>query len=372
MMQPARFAGRAASGWKCDTVEEACRAAAAEVAENLQPFAKQVIEEHRAAGRTLVLATTSPEPFVRPIMEALDFDDVVCTRWKSHLGSFTGELDGEFLWGRAKADGVVAWAEANGVDLADSYAYSDSYFDTPLLDVGRPSGCRQPRSPARRHRRRQGLADSPPRQVRGRGQDRRTRASGLVTAIHSAGDRRPVRPYRDRRHREHPSRRPRAPGVQPSLLFRSDGDGPHLGQGRAGHPGPRQEGSLRRADHRSPGQGHGRHSCRAGLRIGRAARASSRRVARRRGRDDGSAGHHPPRTGILRSRAEGTLGGRSPGGDDRRSRDSDRPVGHRERVAPQRPAAQADPHRPPARDRHDRRGGSPSTATTPMSTPPRS
>ncbi len=139
MMQPARFAGRAAAGWKCDTVEAACRAAAKEVAEHLQPFAKQVIDEHRVAGRTLVLATTSPEPFVRPIMEALDFDDVVCTRWKSHLGSFTGELDGGFLWGRAKADGVVAWAEAAGVNLADSYAYSDSYFDTPLLDaVGHP------------------------------------------------------------------------------------------------------------------------------------------------------------------------------------------------------------------------------------------
>ena len=139
MMQPARFAGRAAAGWKFDDVEKACRAAAVEVAENLQPFAQFVIDEHRAAGRKLVLATTSPEPFVRPIMEALDFDDVVCTRWKSHLGEYTGELDGDFLWGRAKADGVVVWAENNNIKLAESYAYSDSYFDTPLLDaVGHP------------------------------------------------------------------------------------------------------------------------------------------------------------------------------------------------------------------------------------------
>lgn len=139
MMQPARFAGRAAAGWDCDTVDRACRAAAVEVAEQLQPFARFVIDEHRAAGRTLVLATTSPEPFVRPIMEALDFDDVVCTQWKSHQGKFTGELNGDFLWGRAKADGVMEWAKANGINLAESYAYSDSYFDTPLLDaVGHP------------------------------------------------------------------------------------------------------------------------------------------------------------------------------------------------------------------------------------------
>ena len=139
MMQPAKFAGRSADGWSVEAVATACRKAAAEVAENLQPFAQSVIDEHRAAGRTLLLATTSPEPFVRPIMEAIGFDDVVCTKWKSHQGKFTGELDGEFLWARAKADGVIAWAAANKINLADSYAYSDSYFDTPLLDaVGNP------------------------------------------------------------------------------------------------------------------------------------------------------------------------------------------------------------------------------------------
>jgi len=139
MMQPAKFAGRSAAGWDVSAVDEACQKAAKEVAANLQPFAKSVIDGHRAAGRTLVLATTSPEPFVRPIMEALGFDALVCTKWRSHQGKFTGELDGEFLWGRAKADGVVAWAEDNGVSLAKSYAYSDSYFDSPLLDaVGHP------------------------------------------------------------------------------------------------------------------------------------------------------------------------------------------------------------------------------------------
>lgn len=140
MMQPAKFAGRSAAGWNVDVVDDACAKAAIEVAEHLQPFARFVIDEHRAAGRTLVLATTSPEPFVRPIMEAISFDDVVCTKWRSHQGRFTGELDGEFLWGRAKADAVIEWADANGVDLSTSYAYSDSYFDTPLLDaVGHPT-----------------------------------------------------------------------------------------------------------------------------------------------------------------------------------------------------------------------------------------
>ncbi len=139
MMQPAKLASRASAGWDVATVEEACTAASAELVDMLQPFANQIFDEHRAAGVKLVLATTSPEPFVRPLADALGFDDVVCTRWESVDGAFTGEMDGPFVWGAAKADAVAAWAEANGVDLARSWAYSDSYFDAPMLDsVGHP------------------------------------------------------------------------------------------------------------------------------------------------------------------------------------------------------------------------------------------
>ena len=139
MMQPAKLASRAAAGWDVAAVETACKAAADELVGMLQPFATQVFDEHRAAGDKLVLATTSPEPFVRPLADALDFDDVICTRWIQVDGTFTGEMDGPFVWGRTKADAVAAWAESNGVSLARSHAYSDSYFDAPMLDlVGHP------------------------------------------------------------------------------------------------------------------------------------------------------------------------------------------------------------------------------------------
>ena len=139
MMQPARLASRAASGWSVDAVHTACVAAAAEVVQNLQPFARSVFAEHREAGRLLVLATTSPAPFVQPIADALGFDGVICTQWRSTDGVYTGDVDGEFLWGAAKSKAVTEWAQLNNVDLAKSYAYSDSYFDAPMLDsVGHP------------------------------------------------------------------------------------------------------------------------------------------------------------------------------------------------------------------------------------------
>jgi len=138
-MMPAKLSVRANNGWSVDAVETACRAASHELLDHIQPFASGIFDGHRAAGRTLVLATTSPEPFVRPLAEALGFDDVIASKWKSKDGQYTGELDGPFVWGVEKAQAVAEWAEANGVRLDRSYAYSDSYYDSPMLDsVGNP------------------------------------------------------------------------------------------------------------------------------------------------------------------------------------------------------------------------------------------
>jgi putative phosphoserine phosphatase / 1-acylglycerol-3-phosphate O-acyltransferase len=140
MMQPAKLGARTAKGWSIAKVADGATQAAAEIADTmLQPFAPAVIDEHREAGRLLVLATTSPEPWVAPLAERLGFDAVVATKWRAADGSYTGELDGPFVWGRAKADAISDWAAANNVALGRSYAYSDSYFDAPLLaSVGNP------------------------------------------------------------------------------------------------------------------------------------------------------------------------------------------------------------------------------------------
>ena len=139
MMQPARLASRAASGWDVDTVASAMEAAAEDLVEMVLPFASMAIDEHRAKGDLLVMATTSPYPFVEPFARRLGFDGVVATRWERDGNTFNGHMDGGFLWGRAKSDAVKAWADENGVSLRSSTAYSDSYFDSSLLiSVGHP------------------------------------------------------------------------------------------------------------------------------------------------------------------------------------------------------------------------------------------
>lgn len=124
--------------------QEAMRAAAIEAAPELvalvQPFAAALFAEHRAAGRPIVLATTTPFDLVEPFARLLGLDDVIATRYAvDDRGAFTGELDGPFVWSQGKLAAVRDWAAAHGVELAGSYAYSDSVFDTPLLAaVGHP------------------------------------------------------------------------------------------------------------------------------------------------------------------------------------------------------------------------------------------
>jgi putative phosphoserine phosphatase/1-acylglycerol-3-phosphate O-acyltransferase len=119
--------------------------AAERLDELVAPYARPLLEEHRAAGRAVVLATTTPEELIRPLADRLEVDDVVATRYAREEGPdgdwiFTGALDGEFVWSRGKLTAVRRWSEANGVDLAASFAYSDSIYDVPLLAaVGHPT-----------------------------------------------------------------------------------------------------------------------------------------------------------------------------------------------------------------------------------------
>ena len=124
--------------------QQAVQAAAATVAPNLvarvQPFAAALFAQHRAAGRAVVLATTTPYDLVKPFADLLGLDDVVATRYGVNAdGTYDGTLDGPFVWSAGKLSAVAAWAERHDVDLKDSYAYSDSVYDTPLLAaVGNP------------------------------------------------------------------------------------------------------------------------------------------------------------------------------------------------------------------------------------------
>jgi len=139
-MALARQAASLARGRSRAAVQAAAEEAAAVLVGMIQPFAAPLFAEHRAGGRRLVLATTTPYDLVKPLADALGFDDVVATRYGvDDGGSYTGTLDGNFVWAAGKLAAVRQWAHDHEVDLSDSWFYSDSVYDTPLLSaVGHP------------------------------------------------------------------------------------------------------------------------------------------------------------------------------------------------------------------------------------------
>lgn len=121
-------------------VRDAALAAAPDLVAMVQPYAQQVIDSHRAEGRSVVLATTTPRDLIEPFAKLMGFDAVIATTYDVDVdGNYTGELVGPYVWSRGKRDAVMAWSIENAVELSGSYAYSDSVFDEPLLSsVGFP------------------------------------------------------------------------------------------------------------------------------------------------------------------------------------------------------------------------------------------
>src|SRR5205085_2833133 len=96
--------------------------------------AVQLIEEHHAAGRDVVIVSSSGTDVVEPIGAMLGADRVVATRLEIVDGKYTGEI-GYYAYAQEKANAILDLAEARGYDLAACYAYSDSSTDIPMLEV---------------------------------------------------------------------------------------------------------------------------------------------------------------------------------------------------------------------------------------------
>ena len=106
-MALARGAALLSRGWTASAVREAAEVAADRLEHLVAPYARPLLDEHRQAGRLVVLATTTPDDLIRPFAERLKFDDVIATRY-ARAGAedggwtYTGGLEGEFVWARGK------------------------------------------------------------------------------------------------------------------------------------------------------------------------------------------------------------------------------------------------------------------------------
>jgi HAD superfamily hydrolase (TIGR01490 family) len=127
------------AGWEVQQVREIV---AETLVDLIQPavYAEAValIDEHHAAGRDVVIVSASGGELVEPIAAMLGADEVIATRMVVEDGRYTGAVS-FYAYGENKAAAVRDLAAARGYALDDSYAYSDSATDVPMLAaVGHP------------------------------------------------------------------------------------------------------------------------------------------------------------------------------------------------------------------------------------------
>jgi HAD superfamily hydrolase (TIGR01490 family) len=127
------------AGWEVQQVREIV---AETLVDLIRPavYAEAValIDEHHAAGRDVVLVSASGAELVEPIAAMLGADEVIATRMVVEDGRYTGAV-AFYAYGENKAAAIRDLAASRGYRLDDSYAYSDSATDVPMLAaVGHP------------------------------------------------------------------------------------------------------------------------------------------------------------------------------------------------------------------------------------------
>ncbi len=343
----ARQAVSLATGRSRAAVSKAAEAVADDLVAMVQPFAETAFAAHREAGRPIVLATTTPYDLVKPFADRLGLDDVVATRYGVNAdGTYDGTLEGPFVWSAGKLAAITDWAERNEIDLAESYAYSDSVYDTPMLAaVGHPI-----------------VVNPDPRMVLVAAA---RRWPTLNLDVSPGVLKIPVIGLELQRVALQFAR----PGAYPYARFDIEGVEHIPSKGAAILVGNHRSYfdvaamSLTIAESGRPARflgkkevfdapivgtdccGDGRDPCRSGDRIRRAARRRRCGTRRRRDGDDDARGNDSSWTGLL-PQTGGPLGSCTPRTDDRCARDPGRAVGHREGLAAFEPGAErAQPHR---------------------------
>jgi HAD superfamily hydrolase (TIGR01490 family) len=94
---------------------------------------------HQDAGRPVYIVTAASQEMADLMAHVLVFDGGVGSRLEVRDGHYTGRADGPFNYREGKVLSLRALASREGIDLAASYAYSDSESDLPMLRaVGHP------------------------------------------------------------------------------------------------------------------------------------------------------------------------------------------------------------------------------------------
>jgi len=97
--------------------------------------AATLLQKHRQQGDFLLIITATNRFVTGPIAAALGVDDTLATEPEQIDGRYTGKVAGTPCFQSGKVERLQAWLQQTGHTLDNSYFYSDSINDKPLLEL---------------------------------------------------------------------------------------------------------------------------------------------------------------------------------------------------------------------------------------------
>jgi HAD superfamily hydrolase (TIGR01490 family) len=112
----------------------------ADILPRVYPQMLAEVHAHQDAGRPTFIVSAAGNEIVESLARVLGMEGGIGTSYEIDAGGeFTGRLDGPFVYGPGKVEAMESFAARHRIDLAASYAYSDSLSDLPMLRaVGHP------------------------------------------------------------------------------------------------------------------------------------------------------------------------------------------------------------------------------------------
>jgi len=109
------------------------------IARLIYPESRALVDAHLRKGHTVAIISSATPYQVEPAAEDLNIEHVLCTRLEVEKGMFTGAVVRPTCFGPGKVTAAESLVETFGVDLGQSFFYSDSDDDIQLLErVGNP------------------------------------------------------------------------------------------------------------------------------------------------------------------------------------------------------------------------------------------
>lgn len=111
----------------------------AEIVRWICPEGQARVTRHQNDGHVVALLTSGTRFSAQPLAERLGVAHVLCTELEEQDGVLTGRHIAPACAGPGKVTVAERFAAAHGIDLSQSYFYSDSLSDLPMLErVGKP------------------------------------------------------------------------------------------------------------------------------------------------------------------------------------------------------------------------------------------